>query len=87
MIVLIPWKPVVVIWLILSAMVWCGYVGSSLMEGKNPFAPYTLQAGHDRHSNRLMHRQPYSHGAEDRPCGESKFPAREKPANQPPRQR
>jgi hypothetical protein len=46
MIVLIPWKTVVVIWLLLSAMLWCGYVGSSLLEGKNPFAPYTLQVPH-----------------------------------------
>jgi hypothetical protein len=48
MIVLIPWKPVVVIWLLLSAMLWCGYVGSSLIEEKNPFAPYTIQAVHAR---------------------------------------
>ncbi|HTW80781.1 MAG TPA: hypothetical protein VME23_14640 [Terracidiphilus sp.] len=51
MIVLIPWKPIVVVWVLLSAMLWCGYVGSSLMAGKNPFAPYTLQAPHHRHSN------------------------------------
>lgn len=61
MIVLIPWKPVVLIWLLMPAMLWCGYVGSSLMEGKNPFAPYTLQAPHDRRSNRSVHRQAYSH--------------------------
>jgi hypothetical protein len=61
MVVLIPWKPVVSIWLLLSAMLWCGYVGSSLMEGKNPFAPYTLQAPRERHSNRSVHRQAYSH--------------------------
>lgn len=42
MVVLIAWKPVVFIWLLLSAMLWCGYIGSSLVEGKNPFAPYTL---------------------------------------------
>jgi hypothetical protein len=30
MIVLIPWKPIVVVWVLLSAMLWCGYVGSSL---------------------------------------------------------
>ena len=60
MIVLIPWKPVVVVWLLLSAMLWCGYVGSSLMEGKNPFAPYTLQAPHARDSVRSVDRA-YSH--------------------------
>jgi len=50
MIILVPWKPVVVIWLLLSAVLWYGYVGSLLTEGKNPFAPYPLQAPHDRHS-------------------------------------
>jgi hypothetical protein len=62
MIVLIPWKPVVIVWLLLSAMLWCGYVGSSLMEGRNPFAPYTLQAPHARDSVRSVHRQAYSRG-------------------------
>ena len=61
MIVLIPWKPVVVVWLMLSAILWCGYVGSSLMEGKNPFVPYTLQASHDHHSNHSVRHQAYSH--------------------------
>jgi len=60
MIILLPWKPVVFIWLLLSAILWFGYVGSSLMEGKNPFAPYTLQAPHDRHSNRSVPHQAYS---------------------------
>jgi len=60
MIVLIPWKTVVLVWLLLSAILWCGYVGSSLMEGKNPFAPYTLQAPHNRHSNRSLNHQAYS---------------------------
>jgi len=44
--VLIPWKPVVFIWLLLSAMLWCGYVGSSLIEGKNPFVVYALREVH-----------------------------------------
>jgi hypothetical protein len=57
MIVLIPWKPVVVIWLLLSAMFWCGYVCSSLMEGKNSFAPYTFQELHARQSIQSVHHQ------------------------------
>lgn len=61
MIIFIPGKPVVIIWLLLSAMLWCGYVGSSLMEGKNPFAPYTLQAPHARDSVRSVHHRVYSH--------------------------
>jgi hypothetical protein len=56
MVVLIPWKPVVFVWLLLSAMLWFGYVGSSLLEGKNPFAPlYTLQEPHVRHSTPSVH--------------------------------
>lgn len=61
MIVLIPWKPVVFIWLLLSAMLWFGYVGSSLLEGKNPFTPYTVQKLHARHSFRSVHHQAHSH--------------------------
>lgn len=47
MLILIPWKPVVVAWCLLAAMLWVGYVGYSVLEGKNPFA----MAQH--HSNRL----------------------------------
>jgi hypothetical protein len=38
MLILIPWKPVVVGWCLLAAMLWVGYVGYSVLEGKNPFA-------------------------------------------------
>ena len=38
MVILIPWKPVVVTWCLLAAMLWLGYVGYSVLEGKNPFA-------------------------------------------------
>ena len=51
MLILIPWKPVVVVWCLLAAMLWVGYVGYSVLEGKNPFA----MAQH--HSYRL---QPHS---------------------------
>jgi len=60
MIILVPWKPVVVIWLLLSAMLWCGYVGSSLMEGKNPFAPYMIEKPRASHSVRSVRDQEYS---------------------------
>jgi hypothetical protein len=63
MVILIPWRPIVLIWLLLSAMLWCGYVGSSLTEGKNPFAPYTLQGLHGRHSSRSVRHQAYSRDA------------------------
>jgi hypothetical protein len=38
MLILIPWKPVVAAWCLLAAMLWIGYVGYSVLEGKNPFA-------------------------------------------------
>ena len=38
MLILIPWKPLVVAWCALAAILWVGYVGYSVLEGKNPFA-------------------------------------------------
>jgi hypothetical protein len=38
MLILIPWKPLVVLWCLMAAMLWVGYVGYSVLEGKNPFA-------------------------------------------------
>jgi len=37
--ILVPWKPVVLMWGLLSAMIFFGFVASSVLEGKNPFAP------------------------------------------------
>jgi hypothetical protein len=48
MLILIPWKTVVALWCLLAAMLWVGYVGYSVLEGKNPFA----MAQH--HSSRLQ---------------------------------
>jgi len=39
MYILVPWKPVVVVWGLLSAMVLFGFVASSVLQGKDPFAP------------------------------------------------
>jgi hypothetical protein len=39
MLVFVPWKPVVLVWGLLSAMILVSFVASSLLEGKNPFAP------------------------------------------------
>ena len=39
MLILVPWKPVVFVWGLLSGMILVGFVASSLLEGKNPFAP------------------------------------------------
>ena len=37
--ILIPWKPVVLVWGLLSAMIFFGFVASSVLQGKDPFAP------------------------------------------------
>ena len=37
--ILVPWKPVVLVWGLLSAMIFFGFVGSSVLQGKDPFAP------------------------------------------------
>jgi hypothetical protein len=39
MYVLVPWKPVVLVWGLLSGMIFFGLVASSVLEGKDPFAP------------------------------------------------
>ena len=37
--ILIPWKPVVLVWGLLSGMILFGFVASSVLQGKDPFAP------------------------------------------------
>ena len=39
MYILVPWKPVILVWGLLSAMIFFGFVASSVLEGKDPFAP------------------------------------------------
>ena len=39
MLILVPWKPVVLVWGLLSGMILVSFVASSLLEGKDPFAP------------------------------------------------
>jgi hypothetical protein len=39
MYILVPWKPVVIVWGLLSAMIFFGFVASSVLKGKDPFAP------------------------------------------------
>jgi hypothetical protein len=56
MLILVPWKPVVVIWLLLSAMILAGYISSTLMKGGNPFAPYSLQQPVHPARHRVAHR-------------------------------
>jgi len=37
--IFIPWKPVVLVWGLLSGMIFFGFVASSVLQGKDPFAP------------------------------------------------
>jgi hypothetical protein len=39
MYILVPWKPVVLVWGLLSGMLFVGFVASSVLQGKDPFAP------------------------------------------------
>jgi hypothetical protein len=39
MYILVHWKPVVLVWGLLSAMIFFGFVASSVLQGKDPFAP------------------------------------------------
>jgi hypothetical protein len=65
--ILVPWKPVVLVWGLLSGMILVSFVASSLLEGKNPFAPDATimqpnnvkadaaQAGHQpKHSHKAV---------------------------------
>jgi hypothetical protein len=38
MLILVPWKPAILAWAVLSGLVLAGFVGSSLLEGKIPLA-------------------------------------------------
>ena len=37
--ILVPWKPLVLVWGLLSGMIFVGFVASSVLQGKDPFAP------------------------------------------------
>jgi len=39
MYILVPWKPVVLVWGLLSGMIFVSFVASSLLQGKDAFAP------------------------------------------------
>ncbi len=67
MLILIPWKPVVVVWCLLATMLWVGYVGYSVLEGKNPFA----MAQH--HSSRLQPRRTADNGTSNQTDPDSRL--------------
>jgi hypothetical protein len=43
--ILVPWKPVVLVWGLLSGMILVSFVASSLLGGKDPFAPRPTKTG------------------------------------------
>ena len=45
MYVLVPWKPVVLVWGLLSGMILVSFVASSELAGKDPFAPSAKKTG------------------------------------------
>lgn len=61
MFILVPWKPVVFVWLLLSAMIFSGYVVQSLMEGRNPFLPRGFYIDPVDHMGRIAHHRRYVH--------------------------
>ena len=42
MLILVPWKPVVLVWGLLSGMILVSFLASSILQGKDPFAPGTI---------------------------------------------
>jgi hypothetical protein len=64
MYILVPWKPVVLVWGLLSGMILVSFVASSVLQGKDPFAPGAtitlpaavktgvVQAGQSKHSHK-----------------------------------
>jgi hypothetical protein len=44
MLILVPWKPVVIVFGFFAALTLFSYFGSALIEGKNPIVPYRSAA-------------------------------------------
>lgn len=61
MLILVPWKPVVIIWLLLSAMFFFSCVAQSLMEGQNPFLPRGFYISQVDHLGHIAHHHRYAH--------------------------
>jgi hypothetical protein len=54
--VLIPWKPVVLVWGLLTAMILVGFTASSLLQGKDhPTAPGAVATGAKNDATRSGH--------------------------------
>jgi hypothetical protein len=65
MYILVPWKPVVLVWGLLSGMILVSFVASSVLQGKDPFAGAIIrqpssvktggaQAGQPNHSHKAV---------------------------------
>ena len=46
MYILVPWKPVVLVWGLLSGMILVGFVASSVLKGQDPFTPGAVITHH-----------------------------------------
>jgi hypothetical protein len=57
MLILVPWKPVVIVFGFFAALMLFCYFGTALVERKKPFAPYGDVA------NRVTFGQPGAHSA------------------------
>ena len=70
MLILIPWKPVVLVWGLLSAMIFFGFVASSVLEGKDPVAPgatITQPSAMKASASRAEQQPKHSHKANQTP--------------------
>lgn len=66
MLIFIPWKPVVIVWGLLSVMILIGYIAGALMKGQNPFAEFRLPTQHIVVKPAAPHttpKQPHVHAA------------------------
>ena len=65
--ILVPLKPVALVWGLLSAMILVGFIASSMLQGKNPFTPgaaaVTQSKDAKAHSARGEHQPKRSHDA------------------------
>ncbi len=60
MLILVPWKPVVIVFGFLAALILFGYYGSALIKDKNLFIPYRSVESH------VAPGQPTAHSAAER---------------------
>lgn len=53
--ILVPWKPVVLVWGLLSGMILISFVASSVLAGKDPFAPSAKKTGAAQTAQQASH--------------------------------